>query len=320
MNCNLTYVLTAGGRVNGQRCGSCDAGPLFVCALQAWDGLCASKYCSHLALCDDIPPCYSGTYLDQRVIGSESAYMGQHVFGSGGAFLDRKQYSCEPCPAGRFGNASGLVGEGCSGKCAAGHFCPKGSVSEYASRCGGNAYYCPLGSALPLTAPAGRRTVGGDPDGTTRDGTVLCDPGHYCVGGEQKACPAGQYGDRSGLGTAACSGLCRAGHFCPIGTVNPEKCSPGYYCPDGKVQIPCPAGTFGSVFGLRDEKCSGFCSEGHFCPQGSVSGTERMCPAGRFGMNSGLTNDSCSGPCPAGFYCPAGTSSGSHNRQHYETL
>jgi hypothetical protein len=190
MRCNLTYALTAGGRVNGQRCGSCDAGPLFVCALQAWDGLCASKYCSHLALCDDIPPCYSGTYLDQRVIGSESAYMGQRLFGSGGTFLDRKQYSCEPCPAGRFGNASGLVGEGCSGKCAAGHFCPKGSVSEYASRCGGNAYYCPLGSALPLTAPAGRRTVGGDPDGMTRDGTVLCDPGHYCVGGEQKACKA----------------------------------------------------------------------------------------------------------------------------------
>jgi len=281
----------AGGRVDGQRCGSCDVGPLFTCAVQAWDALCASRYCTMEGLCGSIPACVAGKYLQRRFLGDQ-----------------KPQHLCEQCPAGRYGNVTGLEDQGCSGKCAQGYYCPPGSVSEYALQCGGSAWYCPEGSALPIAAPAGRRTVGGR-DGMDRDGTEECDPGHFCVGGVQTACAAGVYGDRSGLGSPACSGRCRAGHYCPVGSVRPVLCSSGHYCPDGQLQIPCPAGTFGTVPGLRDSACSGFCAPGHYCPQGSVSATQQACPAGRFGTHSGLGNSSCSGPCPPGHYCPPATSS-----------
>ena len=87
----------------------------------------------------------------------------------------------------------------------------------------------------------------------------------------------------SGLWDSNCSGDCPVGHFCPEGSVSP---------------VPCPAGTFGSEVGMRDESCSGTCyadcsalrnacQEGYYCPLGSISGsqmtcggTDRYCPAG----------------------------------------
>ena len=40
---------------------------------------------------------------------------------------------------------------------------------------------------------------------------VICEPGHYCTGGVNIACPAGTFGNASGLSTPACSGPCLAG-------------------------------------------------------------------------------------------------------------
>ena len=43
----------------------------------------------------------------------------------------------------------------------------------------------------------------------------------YCSGdGSLLTCPAGVYGASAGLTTAACSGLCQAGYYCPAGSAS----------------------------------------------------------------------------------------------------
>jgi hypothetical protein len=75
--------------------------------------------------------------------------------------------------------------------------------------------------------------------------------------------------------------------------------------------VPCPAGTFGAVKGLKDATCSGQCRPGYYCPQGSTSPRQVICPAGTFGSTLGLTDDSCSGPCMMGYFCPNGSTTSS---------
>lgn len=133
---------------------------------------------------------------------------------------------------------------------------------------------------------------------------TLCDPGHYCVGGQQIPCRVGVYGNATGLATAECSEPCVAGQYCPLASVVPLICDKGYYCPDGMGKIPCPAGTFGATRGLKDKSCSGLCKPGFYCPSGSTNATSVYCPAGKYGSEYGLRESNCSGDCSAGFYCP----------------
>ena len=287
------FTFEAGsGREDGQRCGSCDTGPRFACNKASFDALCASKYCDANGLCNAVPPCPAGHYLDYSYQSANDP-----------------AFNCVQCPPGSYGNISGLVNMTCSGLCEAGYYCVAGSTSSTQFPCGGDGFYCPQGSAWPIAAPAGRLTVGGGSDGQSRTAAVLCPPGSFCQGGVAAPCPVGSYGATAGLGTAECSGQCLAGTYCPSGTVLPLTCPLGHYCPDGQVQIPCPAGKFGSITGLKDESCSGYCSVGHYCPSGSTSATQTACPAGRFGSLSGLGNSSCSGLCSEGYFCPSASSS-----------
>lgn len=66
-------------------------------------------------------------------------------------------------------------------------------------------------------------------------------------------CPAGRYGNSTGLTNATCDGPCALGYFCDVlgSTVATAK--------------PCPAGSFGNVTGLKDEACSGLCYVGYWC-------------------------------------------------------
>ena len=71
-----------------------------------------------------------------------------------------------------------------------------------------------------------------------------------------------------------------------------------------RVQIPCPAGRYGSTLSLSTPDCSGPCAPGYECPVGSTIDTARSCPPGYY----------CSGgdrvPCPPGRYSAAnGTTS-----------
>jgi hypothetical protein len=45
-------------------------------------------------------------------------------------------------------------------------------------------------------------------------------------------------------------------------------------------EIPCPAGTYGAVLGLKDASCSGICLQGYDCPAGSVDKWGKQSTAG----------------------------------------
>jgi hypothetical protein len=224
--------------------------------------------------------------------------------------------SCKLCAPGRYGNVSGLYGQGssyCSGLCDAGYFCPEGSTSPRQNECGHIGVYCPQGSAVAIPVSAGRKTVNDGGTDSTRKTDELCDPGHYCVNGIQIQCPIGRYGDSYGLQSDLCTNDCLAGEYCPLGSVHPKICEKGYYCPEGGVRSPCPAGEYGMIIGLKDSRCSGLCRKGYYCNQAAVSSTSEICPAGSYGSTMGLQDSTCSGLCHAGFYCPPGSTNGEMN-------
>jgi hypothetical protein len=109
-----------------------------------------------------------------------------------------------------------------------------------------------------------------------------CAPGTYSATmSAQKCelCPAGTYGARAGLSSAACSGACGS---CAVGsTVAITACAAGYF-PGAAACVPCPPGTF-SVAGAP--ACS-------------------LCPAGTYGASAGLTSATCTGTCST---CGAGS-------------
>ena len=72
-----------------------------------------------------------------------------------------------------------------------------------------------------------------------------CPVGHYCPGvtpenptGGIVPCPCGTYGAVTGLSTAACSGQCPSGYYCPQASVSPTQhaCTAGNICPTGACQ------------------------------------------------------------------------------------
>ena len=121
-----------------------------------------------------------------------------------------------PCPAGTYGDTFRLSNSTCSGHCSAGYYCFLGSISSTSKSCGGNEYFCPLGSAAPTIVPIGYYSV--DVHGATSTSTyntrvaaLICPLGHYCVRGVKHACTGGKYGESEGLPTKECSGLCPEG-------------------------------------------------------------------------------------------------------------
>jgi hypothetical protein len=169
----------------------------------------------------------------------------------------------------------------------------------------------------------------GDVD--TRTAQARCEPGAFCWFGTRMACPPGRFGAAHGETEFSCTGECPAGYYCPWGSANgtARPCGgPGVYCPAGSgaptpvdighysdpsdpadrrvrqvlcepgsycvgaVKYPCPAGTFGGIFGLSSAECSGPCAAGHFCPEGSTLPTQVRC-----GIHRGTA-----------VYCPPGSS------------
>ena len=150
-----------------------------------------------------------------------------------------------------------------------------------------------------------------DPESLRWD-QLPCPLGRYCSGGLQRACPPGRFGNVTSLPTAACSGLCAAGHYCTGAAVTAYQveCASGVAIADS---VYCPAGSAAPTLAVPGEYTLGGspstrwtampCRSGSFC----VNGTARPCPAGRFGCADRLTDDTCNGPCTAGSYCPSGS-------------
>lgn len=306
------------GYPNGHRCGSCFTPPYFKCNLNAMDGTCSSGYCAYNGVCNELPQCPVGSYLEKTFTAHNEPI-----------------YKCKQCPGGTFGAEVGLTNPQCSGSCKIGYYCPVGSTSPDEIPCGSIHVFCPVASSEPIPASSGWKTVtllDGDngaanniktvingtlsetqlgvyynKDVTVRSSEVLCSPGHYCIGGVEYPCPLGTYGNASGLQTSHCTGRCVPGEYCPEGSVVPTLCPKGSYCPTGEVYFKCPPGVYGAMRGAKAPTCSGKCAIGFYCPSGSTSRAQVACPAGRYGSDMGLSDESCSGLCSPGYYCPAGS-------------
>jgi hypothetical protein len=70
-------------------------------------------------------------------------------------------------PLTHLGNTTNLFDPACSGVCAAGYFCPEGSLSAFQIECGSslgleNSVYCLPGSSSPVPVPDGYYSLGGN--------------------------------------------------------------------------------------------------------------------------------------------------------------
>lgn len=238
---------------------------------------------------------------------------------SEGAHVDQAQ--CEPgfyclgdglkraCPAGRYGAAYGLGSAACSGICASGYYCPKGSVSPQQESCGDADVFCPPGSPEPHNVEEGYYTdLGSDDSNTTRGGERRCEPGFYCQNGVKKLCDAGYWGAEFGQTESTCSGACFPGFYCPAGSISGTEVmcgDPSRYCPGGNPKpLKVPAGYYSS--GGNESTRTGvvIAPRGHYARMGLLY----TCAAGKYGAIEGLDSAECSGPCEVpGFYCPAGS-------------
>ncbi len=186
-----------------------------------------------------------------------------------------------PCPGGRYGDETGVSNSSCAGECTAGHYCPDGSSSPTELVCGSATVYCPAGSSRPLVAISGVYTIGQSPE--TRNATLPCDSGSYCVNGTRSLCPAGRFGCADRLYEAGCNGPCAAGYFCPAGSVSNQQapCGGENSTVDGAAAVYCPAGsaaptpaslghfTVGSDFDRKHVRTGQeMCSNGTFCIDG----------------------------------------------------
>ena len=185
------------------------------------------------------------------------------------------------CPSGRYGSVEGLYNRVCENNCAAGYYCPEGSTSPTEKECGeyvlqldptltvdalelrtlSNAYFCPAGSTIPLPAPPGYFTKQGT--SSTRSEVEECSMGTYCIEGIIRDCPAGRYGAHTKVFDSACTGPCRKGFYCPVGSTS-------------SVEVPCPQGTYGDREGLTSSECSGKCQNPHACVPGSVKDISKV--------------------------------------------
>eukprot|EP00505_MAST-04D_sp_SCG-Rhode-Island_P004869 Stramenopile-MAST_4_protein_4869 len=196
------------------------------------------------------------------------------------------------CPAGKFGNKTGLT------TC---YDCNTGDYSYLGSVDSRNCTRCPKGSACPggvkSLCPAGKF---GNKTGLTackdcQSGLTarlrgsmectLCPKGSYCPNASSVLlCPAGKYWNR----TSTC-------HDCPVGSIalyaglsHCTACSRGVYCQNATTRLLCPAGNYSDSYGASN----------------SVSDCgNKKCPSGRYGF-SGASR--CRA-CPLGEYRDTGT-------------
>ena len=210
------------------------------------------------------------------------------------------------CPAGRYGADKGLRSSACSHdcdaehayckqtRCQAGYFCPPASTRADANECGGPDFFCPAESGSPTPVTSGFYTLGQHSllgqdqsvyDEHRRFSEAICEEGRYCAGGVRLKCAGGRFGSSKGNTAHNCDGPCKAGYFCPNGSVvdTQNRCGgPHVYCPaESAAPIVVPEGYY-SITGAHDTRQAiAICPIGSYC----VDGTARLCP-GKFSLLS----------------------------------
>ena len=177
------------------------------------------------------------------------------------------QAECEPghfcqdgtkyqCPEGTYSEVHGARQEEDCFPCLAGFYCPSypgpPSTNAAQKKCGGIHLFCPEGSARPLYVSVGHYSLGGENSGensvNVRTDQNKCPPGSWCQSGVKQPCPAGTFGDASGLVERTCSGFCPAGSYCEEGSEKPVECPEGTYAVPGSWRcIPCGNSLFGGL-------------------------------------------------------------------------
>lgn len=263
-----------------------------------------------------------------------------------------------PCARGTYNPSAGQAS--CT-ECPAGSYC-KDEAMTTATTCVAG-YYCPKGSYTQTPCPSGTfRSTGG---ATSIDECAACTAGSYCEGSGNVAvtgsCAAGYYcisgspykypyiEDVECAGSPCTSvsgnyGPCIAGHYCPLGTIQPTLCPEGSYMPTRFAAastdcLPCPpgwacesegmskfnvmackAGYFCGESTTQRDPAAGECPVGHYCPIGSAVALK--CAAGKYQNLKGQSDCNTCSPgkyclvgssdiiskvCPKGYYCPEAT-------------
>jgi hypothetical protein len=205
----------------------------------------------------------------------------------------------QPCDGGTANPDTALTSP-CVLQCEAGYHCPPGSVSasSVATACNSSLRCCPAGAASPIDVSVGYYAVGrlsNDSTMTLFIAQTVCTAGWYCVSGLRLSCPAGYGCNTTGVSQSTLAAL---------------VCPPGTYAVAGSTACSlCPAGRYGSEFGLPSASCSGPCDVGFTCQEGSTSARMVSCPE-RFycPINSTSGVAAAAIPCPEGHGCPAGSS------------
>ena len=119
------------------------------------------------------------------------------------------------------------------------------------------------GTYAPQQVATGYYSLPADGSPTNRLDQQPCPVGYYCVNGGAVPCPAGVYGNVTGLSTSQCSGPCAPGYRCPANSSSATQLR----CADG-VTVPCNT----SSTGLCDVP-----PESVYCPghSGNVSVAKR---------------------------------------------
>ncbi|KAM4567238.1 uncharacterized protein PAE49_010636 isoform 2-T2 [Odontesthes bonariensis] len=139
---------------------------------------------------------------------------------------------------------------------------------------------------------------------------LSCFAGHFCPPGTmfptQYKCPVGTWSSHSGLEAESECQPCPRGWYCLAGSAAPTgRCNSGHYCPEGTAygtQFPCPAGTYSIQMGNRYREDCLICPKGLFCQRGTSKPSP--CPPSTFRhLKGGRRLEDCSA-CPAGYFCP----------------
>ena len=251
---------------------------------------------------DSCTRCEPGKYQDQSEATSCKACTDGYYCVEGSA-------APQPCPGGRFRNASLAVMTSVDQCliCGTGTFCPVGSATET---------LCAPGTYNPL---AEQSTCTNCEPGKFQDqaGSTACKScteGYYCAQGAAAALPC-RGGTHMNASLAVMTSadqcvVCPAGTSCSVGSAQPSACLPGSFSATAEADscVLCPEGKYTSTSG--NTACED-CTPGYLCVRGASA--PQPCRGGThanqtvLNITGYLSNlDQCV-VCPAGTSCSVGS-------------
>ena len=296
-------------------------------------------------VCEECPP---GSYCKPEIISEINGSRGAIK-----AIICPKKYYCPsktgyynnfPCQIGYFGNESGLSTDRQCHPCTPGFYCDKEAQDAPTNKCHAG-FYCIHRATTPEPknisegggpCKQGFYCEGGEqekqcPKGTYGNQTQLrskeectsCDFGKFCseagLSSPSGDCQEGFFCTRGAIESnplnKSYGDVCPPGHFCPLGTYQPQACPPGTFNNNTKSSkyhecMPCISGHYCS--GSRNIQPTGKCEEGYYCINGAFTPTPTWssilivnisdlyrCPIYSLNNTGGI--------CPAGTYCPPGS-------------